>query len=159
PVPAQPLHSAGLPVDARRDPARLAAAGPGRWRAAEPDEFLCRSRLHGSRVPAARNQEHRPVRAAVRHHLVRKLPGLRRGPARGLSGRRDRALGELPPPVVLYTALLASLVLTWFVPQDSLLGLPVVPRFLAASALAFAPIYIANLVFAQRFKGVETSST
>jgi len=66
---------------------------------------------------------------------------------------------RLPPPAVLYTALLASLVLTWFVPQDSLLGLPVVPRFLAASALAFAPIYIANLVFAQRFKGVETSST
>ena len=44
-------------------------------------------------------------------------------------------------------------------PQESLLGLPVVPRFLAASALAFAPIYIANLVFAQRFATVEMSGT
>jgi len=66
---------------------------------------------------------------------------------------------RLPPPMVLYLALLASLVVTWIVPQESLLGLPVVPRFLAASALAFAPIYIANLVFAQRFASVETSGT
>ena len=66
---------------------------------------------------------------------------------------------RLPPPMVLYLALLASLVVTWIVPQESLLGLPVVPRFLAASALAFAPIYIANLVFAQRFATVETSGT
>jgi hypothetical protein len=66
---------------------------------------------------------------------------------------------RLPRPVVLYVALLASLVVTWIVPQESLLALPVVPRFLAASALAFAPIYIANLVFSQRFATVETSGT
>jgi len=34
-----------------------------------------------------------------------------------------------------------------------------VPRFLAASALAFAPVFLANLVFAQRFSDVETSNT
>jgi ABC-type multidrug transport system permease subunit len=45
------------------------------------------------------------------------------------------------------------------VPQASLLGLPVIPRFLAASALAFAPVFLANLVFAQRFSGVESSGT
>ena len=52
-----------------------------------------------------------------------------------------------------------ALAVAWIVPQESLLGLPVVPRFLAASALAFAPVYLANLVFAQRFSGVETAGT
>jgi hypothetical protein len=64
---------------------------------------------------------------------------------------------KLPPPVVLYAGLLASLVLTWVVPQESLLGLPSVVRFLAAGALAFAPVYLANLIFSQRFKDVATS--
>ena len=32
-------------------------------------------------------------------------------------------------------------------------------RFLAATALAFAPIFLANLVFAQRFKNVGSSTT
>jgi hypothetical protein len=65
----------------------------------------------------------------------------------------------LPRPGVLYALLIASLALTWVVPQESLLGLSTVPRFLAGSALAFAPIYFANLIFAQRFSNVETSST
>ncbi len=65
----------------------------------------------------------------------------------------------LPRPAVLYAALLASLVLSWVVPQASLLSLPMVPRFLAGSALAFAPVFLANLVFAQRFANVETSGT
>jgi hypothetical protein len=60
---------------------------------------------------------------------------------------------------VLYAVLIASLALTWLVPQDSLLGLPVIARFFAASALAFAPIYLANLVFAQRFSDVHNSGT
>src|SRR5205814_2391873 len=46
---------------------------------------------------------------------------------------------RLPRPAVLYAALLASLVLTWVVPQASLVGLPIVARFFAGSALAFAP--------------------
>jgi hypothetical protein len=66
---------------------------------------------------------------------------------------------RLPPSPVLYGALLCALALAWIVPQSALLGLPVVPRFLAASALAFAPVYLANLVFAQRFAGVETAAT
>ncbi len=64
---------------------------------------------------------------------------------------------KLPPPVVLYIALIASLVLTWLVPQESLLGLPSVVRFLAGGALAFAPVFLANLIFSQRFKDVATS--
>jgi hypothetical protein len=66
---------------------------------------------------------------------------------------------RLPRPAVLYSALIAALLVAWLVPQESLLALPVVPRFLAASALAFAPIYLANLVFAQRFAGVANSGT
>ena len=66
---------------------------------------------------------------------------------------------RLPPPAVLYMALIAALVLAWLVPQESLLGLPMVLRFAAGSALAFAPVFLANLVFAQRFADVETSGT
>ena len=64
---------------------------------------------------------------------------------------------KLPPPWVLYGLLIASLAVAWLVPVDSPLGLPLIPRFLAASALAFAPVFLANLVFAQRFADVETS--
>jgi hypothetical protein len=66
---------------------------------------------------------------------------------------------RLPRPMVLYAALAMSLAVTWLVPPDAPLGLPLIPRFLAASALAFAPIYIANLIFAQRFSGVEMIGT
>jgi hypothetical protein len=66
---------------------------------------------------------------------------------------------RLPPAWTLYLALLAALGLTWAVPQESLLGLSPVPRFLAAVALAFAPIYLANLVFAQRFAETASSTT
>ncbi len=66
---------------------------------------------------------------------------------------------KLPPPVVLYAALIASLVLTWLIPQDDLLTLPIAARFLAGGALAFAPVFIANLIFAQRFSDVETTTT
>jgi hypothetical protein len=64
---------------------------------------------------------------------------------------------RLPRPVLLYVALLGALVLAWVIPPAALLSLPVVPRFLAGVALAFAPIYLANLVFAQRF--AKTGST
>jgi hypothetical protein len=43
---------------------------------------------------------------------------------------------------------MVALAVAWIVPQGSLLGLPVIPRFLAASALAFAPVFLANLIFA-----------
>lgn len=65
---------------------------------------------------------------------------------------------KLPRPWMLYVPLVAALALSWAVPQAALLSLPALPRFLAASALAFAPIYLANLVFAQRFAGTETAT-
>jgi SAM-dependent methyltransferase len=65
---------------------------------------------------------------------------------------------RLPRPAWLYLALLASLVAAWAVPGSALLNLPLVPRFLGATALAFAPIFLANLVFSQRFKDVGASA-
>ena len=66
---------------------------------------------------------------------------------------------RLPRPAVLYGALIVSLAVVWLVPQESLLTLPVIARFLAASALAFVPVFLANLVFAQRFTAVRNSGT
>ncbi len=62
-------------------------------------------------------------------------------------------------PARLYLLLIASLAVAWAVPQSSLLSLSLVPRFLAATALAFAPVFFANLVFTQRFKNVGSSTT
>ena len=42
--------------------------------------------------------------------------------------------------------------------QESLLALGVVPRFALAVLIAFAPIFLANLVFTQRFRGVGDST-
>jgi hypothetical protein len=61
-------------------------------------------------------------------------------------------------PVWLYAPLFAALVLAWAVPHESLLGLAFVPRFVAAVALGFTPVFIANLVFADRFRDVGSSA-
>lgn len=65
---------------------------------------------------------------------------------------------RLPSAGILYLGLLAALTLAWAVPQESLLTLAPVPRFFAAVALAFTPIYLANLVFSQRFAAVGAST-
>jgi len=65
---------------------------------------------------------------------------------------------RLPSPLLLYGALLLVLVVAWTVPPASLLSLSPPLRFLAATAIAFTPIFLANLVFAQRFKQVGSST-
>ena len=65
---------------------------------------------------------------------------------------------RLPSPLLLYGALLLVLVVAWTVPQASLLSLSPPLRFAAATAIAFTPIFLANLVFAQRFKQVGSST-
>ena len=62
-------------------------------------------------------------------------------------------------PVLLYPALLGALALAWLVPGDLLLDLSPVPRFLVGVTIAFLPIFVANLIFAVRFKGVGESTT
>jgi hypothetical protein len=60
-------------------------------------------------------------------------------------------------PALLYVALLVFLVLAWVVTPATLLTLGLVPRFVVAVVIAFAPIFMANMVFAQRFR--ETGDT
>jgi hypothetical protein len=55
-------------------------------------------------------------------------------------------------PPLLFGFLLLGLVIAWLVPTDALLAFSVVPRFLIATALAFLPIFVANLIFAERFR-------
>jgi hypothetical protein len=65
---------------------------------------------------------------------------------------------DLGPSWRLYLALLAALAVAWLVPPSVMLGLPVVPRFLLAVAVAFVPVFLANLVFAARFRAVAASN-
>lgn len=64
----------------------------------------------------------------------------------------------LPRPAILYLVLGSSLVLAWLIPLDALLQLAPAPRFAAATLVSFTPVFIANLVFAQRFREVGKSN-
>jgi hypothetical protein len=59
---------------------------------------------------------------------------------------------------VLWVGLAVAIAVAWLVPAHSLLSLTLVPRFIAAVALAFAPVYLANLIFAERFRSVGEST-
>jgi len=65
---------------------------------------------------------------------------------------------DLGPRWRLYAALLVALAVAWLVPPDVLLSLTVVPRFIVAIVVAFAPVFLANLVFATRFRDVAASN-
>ena len=65
---------------------------------------------------------------------------------------------RLPRLPWLYAILTVSLALAYVVPTSSLLQLPTAPRFLVAVALAFAPVFTANLVFSTRFREVADST-
>ena len=67
---------------------------------------------------------------------------------------RWRGGGGCRAPAYLYAALLAALAVAWVVPVDALLGLELLPRFVLAVVIWFTPIFIANLVFAERFRRV-----
>jgi len=61
---------------------------------------------------------------------------------------------RLPRPALLYLGLLLALGAAWVIPGSALLDLPLPLRFLAGVTIAFTPIFLANLVFAQRFKDI-----
>ncbi len=61
-------------------------------------------------------------------------------------------------PVWLYAALLVAVVVAAVVPVEFLLSLDAAPRFVMAVLVSFTPIFIANLVFANRFRNVEASN-
>jgi hypothetical protein len=58
----------------------------------------------------------------------------------------------------MYAVLIAGIAMNWLVPVAALLELEMVPRFVAAVSLAFFPIFMANLVFASRFRDTERST-
>jgi SAM-dependent methyltransferase len=60
-------------------------------------------------------------------------------------------------PMPLYLALLVSIAVAYLVPAEQLLIEPVWLRYLVASALAFAPIFFANLVFSHSFRDTWTA--
>jgi len=62
-------------------------------------------------------------------------------------------------PARLYVLLFAALVVAYAVPPSALLSLSFLPRFIAAVALAFAPVFFANLIFSERFKESGSSTT
>ena len=65
---------------------------------------------------------------------------------------------QLPKPVYLYGALLMAVAVAWLVPVHALLALDTAPRFMVATVVWFTPVFIANLVFAERFRNVESSN-
>jgi spermidine synthase len=59
---------------------------------------------------------------------------------------------KTPPLPVIYGAIAASLALAWVIKPEMLLPLPFWPRLVAATLLAFMPIFLANVAFAKRFR-------
>jgi SAM-dependent methyltransferase len=56
-----------------------------------------------------------------------------------------------PPLKVMYVVLFAGLLLSWVFPDSWLLSMPLPLRAVVAVAIAFLPIFAANVVFAKRF--------
>jgi len=59
---------------------------------------------------------------------------------------------------LLYGILLMTLFAAWIVPEGWLLALSAPSRFIAATTLAFSPIFVANLIFAERFRDTLNST-
>lgn len=58
---------------------------------------------------------------------------------------------------IFYVILMASLVVSWLVTPAMLLGLAIPLRLITATAIAFTPVFLANVIFSQRFKDVSAS--
>ena len=65
---------------------------------------------------------------------------------------------ELRRPGPLYAAVFVALGVAWAVPAAALLALPLWPRLVAGVSIAFAPIFLANLVFSRRFRKTGDST-
>ncbi|HEU4750667.1 MAG TPA: spermidine synthase, partial [Acidimicrobiia bacterium] len=63
---------------------------------------------------------------------------------------------QRPSIGALYAVLLLSVTLSWAIPGSALLSLPTALRWLVACLVTFTPIFVANLVFAERFKNVHS---
>lgn len=68
--------------------------------------------------------------------------------------RRFRSLNHY----LLYVGLFACLAVAWVIQPGLLLSLSAGPRLAAAVSLAFGPIFLANLIFAERFRQVGVTT-
>lgn len=64
---------------------------------------------------------------------------------------------KTPSLPVIFVGIAASLALAWVIRPEWLLPLPFAPRLIAATTLAFLPIFLANVAFAKRFQGSSDS--
>ncbi|WP_328794414.1 spermine/spermidine synthase domain-containing protein [Herbidospora solisilvae] len=64
-----------------------------------------------------------------------------------------------PSLPVMYGVIAVGLVVGWLVPNSWLLSLPLALRIPVAVAIAFLPIFAANVVFAKRFTETDDSTT
>jgi spermidine synthase len=64
-----------------------------------------------------------------------------------------------PPLPVVFAAIAVSLALAWVIRPEWLLELSFWPRLLAATLIAFLPIYLANIAFAKRFAESDNSQS
>jgi SAM-dependent methyltransferase len=60
--------------------------------------------------------------------------------------------------VLLMGLLLATLFLSWLVPASWVLSLPALPRLLVETLIVFSPIFIANVIFAERLRHTASST-
>ena len=122
------------------------------------DASLPRPVLHGRGVPAAGDEERGAVRAAVRDHVVRERPGVRRHPPRGAARRGDRSACPSPPTASsTRRSRSRSASPGWclrrrYSPSRDLRGC------WRPSRLAFLPVFLANLIFAERFRDTARST-
>lgn len=65
---------------------------------------------------------------------------------------------RLPQRNVLYVVLFVTIALAWAIGPEKLLALAFTWRLASATALAFGPVFLANLIFAQRFRDVSSST-
>ena len=103
-------------------------------------------------VLAARDPQPRDVQPALRHDLAGERAGVLRNSrwrARGHPGERSTAVA--PAGMALCRAL-RNLALAYVLPPATLLIDPPWLRYGVASAIAFAPVFLANLVFTYSFR-------
>ncbi|WP_375285879.1 spermidine synthase [Sphingomonas sp.] len=64
-----------------------------------------------------------------------------------------------PPLPIVFAGIAASLALAWFIRPEWLLPLSFWPRLIAATIIAFLPIFLANVAFAKRFQDSSDSQS
>ncbi len=64
---------------------------------------------------------------------------------------------RLRRPALLYGALFVAIAVAWLVPADALLMDPPELRYALAAAIAFAPVFFANLVFTYSFRDTASA--